>query len=245
MKKKLGIMQPYFFPYIGYFDVIYKTNYWIVFDVVKYQPKSWMNRNRILEPNKGEQFITVPVEKKTGGKISETRLFEFERNKNKILRQIQVYKNKAPYFDAVEALVKDTFIEFQKEPMLLRDLNVIGLRNTCAYLGIDFEYAYCSDLNLDFQHVSHAGQWALEICDQMNASGYVNSSGGKDLFDRHEWQHRDIKLNFTRPPDFEYPVFSKLKYLPNMSILDCLMWVSPEQVVGYLDSLPLETAHGD
>ncbi|WP_436644454.1 WbqC family protein [Microbaculum sp. FT89] len=237
---RLGIMQPYFFPYVGYFDVIRKTDKWVVFDVVKYQSKHWMNRNRILEPNKGEQYVTVPVDKRSSRELSDIAVKDPRQAGEKILRQLGVYRHAAPHYDAVHALVEETFASVGEGPVRLRDLNVAGLEKTCAMLGIAFDYEICSGLGLDFSNVQHAGQWALEICDQLGAAAYVNPSGGKAIFKPEDWRARGIDIAFTRMPDFRYEVGGKFTFLPNLSILDCLMWVGAEEVRGYLDTLPLD-----
>ena len=82
-------MQPYFFPYVGYFDVIRKTDQWVVFDVVKYQPKSWMNRNRILDVNAGHTYVTVPVHKGSSPLLSNIRVVDANRAAGKIRKQLQ------------------------------------------------------------------------------------------------------------------------------------------------------------
>ncbi|MBB4304259.1 hypothetical protein GGD81_003317 [Rhodobium orientis] len=235
---RLGIMQPYFFPYIGYFDVIGKTDQWIVFDVVKYQPKHWMNRNRILEPNKGEQYITVPVDKASGSLLTEVRTKDADAARDKILRQLSLYRSVAPFFDDVYALVDETFARF--DGGLLRDLNVIGLQLVCARLEIPFNYSLCSSHDFDFSNVSHAGQWALEICDQCGATGYVNPPGGRPIFKIEEWRERQIDIAFTSMPDFRYDVRNRWQFVPNLSILDCMMWSSPDRIRSYLAGLSLD-----
>ncbi|MCW2308636.1 WbqC family protein [Rhodobium gokarnense] len=237
---RLGIMQPYFFPYLGYFDVIRKTDRWIVFDVVKYQAKHWMNRNRILEPNKGEQYITVPVDKHSSRMLSDITVKDMPQAREKILRQLAVYRNVAPYFDAVCGIVEETFDDVGDDPVRLSDLNVAGLARVCAHLGIAFDYRICSELDLDYAGVQHAGQWALEICRQLGATGYVNPSGGKSIFRREEWQAAGIDIAFTRLPDFRYPVGGKFEFVPHLSIVDCLMWVPGTEILAYLDELSLD-----
>ncbi|MBC08119.1 WbqC family protein [Thalassospira sp.] len=233
---KLGIMQPYFFPYMGYFDLIVKTDHWVVFDVVKYQSKSWMNRNRIQEPNKGEQFISAPIIKKSGHTISEMQVLDFNRTAEKLLRQLNVYCNKAPYFDAVREMVANVFSECADDKLC--SLNISGLRNVCRFLDIPFSYDVCSELDLDFSAVTHAGQWALEISKQLGASTYINPSGGVDLFDYQEWQSANIGIEFTRLPSLTFDVPHPFKFKPNLSIIDTLMWNKPETVVEYLQNLP-------
>ena len=237
---RLGIMQPYFFPYIGYFDVILKSDRWIVFDVVKYQPKTWMNRNRVLEPNKGEQYISVPVDRSSGRMLSDVSVQDPSEAYRRILNQLLAYRNVAPYYRDVCGLVEEAFS--LGAPFLLRDLNVRSLAVTCNRLGIQFDPLVCSRLDLDFSRVGHAGQWALEICDQLGATAYLNPSGGKALFRVEEWSERGIDLRFTRPPDFRYATVPSLPFVPNLSILDCMMWMPPDEIRGYLESLPIDDA---
>lgn len=240
--KRLGIMQPYFFPYLGYFDVIRKTDQWVVFDVVKYQPRHWMNRNRILEPNKGEQYITVSVDKMSSRALEDILVKDVTGAREKILRQLAIYAHAAPHFDRVAALVEATFEDVGAGNVRLRDLNISGLSRVCEALGFDFDYRICSELDLDLAAVEHAGQWALEICDQLGATTYVNPSGGKAIFRVEEWQDRGIEIAFTTLPNFHYPVGGKLKFVPHLSILDCLMWTEPAEITAYLDTTVLDYA---
>ena len=239
---RLGVMQPYFFPYVGYFDLIRKTDKWIVFDVVKYQSRHWMNRNRILDPNKGEQYITVPVDKASSRQLSDILVKDIVQARDKILRQLGVYAAAAPHYATVCALVEATFEDVGTGSVRLRDLNIAGLARVCRRLGIGFDYRICSDLGLDYSGVQHAGQWALEICDQLHAAQYINPPGGKAIFHAGEWRARGIDIAFTRLPAFEYPVGGKLSFVPDLSILDCLMWVRPDDIRAYLDTLTLD--HG-
>lgn len=234
---RLGIMQPYFFPYAGYFDLIRKTDAWIVFDVVAYRPKTWMNRNRILDPNGQSQYVGAPVDRKSGKLISEICLTDVPRTRDKILRQLEVYRGSAPHYQAVRDCVEGAFARFEGES--LRDLNVATLAAACDHLGIDFAPRICSALDLDFSGVDHPGAWALEICRQLGAPAYLNPPGGVDIFRPAEWSANGIDLAFTTMPDLVYDVGRKFEFLPNASILDVMMWNEPDRILAHLDSLPI------
>jgi len=236
----LGIMQPYFFPYVGYFDVIRKTDQWIVFDLVDYRRKSWMNRNRILEANKGEQYITVPVDRQSPQRLDEVRTADLGRAREKVLRQLGVYRHTAPHHDVVAGLVEQAFDDVGTDDVRLRDLNVAGLTRVCERLGITFDHRNGSELGLDLSRVEHAGQWALEICDQLEATHYVNPSGGKSIFRAQEWKERGIEIAFTRLPQLTYDVGPPFTFVPHLSVLDALMWLEPDEIVGHLDTLTLD-----
>lgn len=228
-------MQPYFFPYLGYYDLINRTGRWIVFDVVKYTPKSWMNRNRILHPTDGWQYISTPVNKYAGdGLIKDVQILDASASHNKIRSQIEHYrKGRAPYFSAVSSLVDDCFFGMQGN--LLRDLNVRSLALVCAYLGITFNHTNLSEMSLALPVMQRPGQWALEIASALGADAYLNPPGGRGIFQPREWEDRGIQLAFTNLVSFAYPT-RHYTFIEHLSIIDVLMWNSPEAVKAYLDS---------
>jgi hypothetical protein len=225
----LGIMQPYFFPYLGHFSLIASVDQWIVFDITQYTPKTWMNRNRILHPHSGWQYITVPLSNSSISiKTSEARVLNLSDAKSSILGKLSHYKKRAPYHDAVIALVQDVFDHHATDDSLVH-LNVRALNMVCRYLGIAFPYRICSELDLPLPEKLGAGKWALEICHMLGATHYINPSGGRELFDRASFEQRGISLHFAQTRDFVYNT-SPYLFEPNLSILDVLMWNSPTDV---------------
>lgn len=232
---KLGIMQPYFFPYLGYFDLINRTDKWVVFDVVQYQKKSWMNRNRIHHPSEGWQYIGAPVSKH--GRFSLIKDIQVNDSvviKDKLLGQLAHYKKHAPYYESVCEITANAFDSMQDETLV--DLNVKSLLVVCDYLGIDFDYSVFSNLDVDIPVVNHPGQWALEIAASLKASEYINPPNGKDIFIGSEFEERNIKLTLTSLVDFEYDCFP-YETINHLSIIDVLMFCSPVEVKQYLDQL--------
>jgi len=231
---RLGIMQPYFFPYIGYYDVINRSERWVVFDIVKYVPKSWMNRNRILHPTQGWQYVTVPVDRHSeGSTIKDVSIVDKQEAHRRILGQLEHYRSgRAPYFRAVRNLVDRCFTE--TETSKLRDLNVRSLALVCDYLGIGFRPLIASQIALALPPILHPGQWALEISSALGASTYVNPPGGRELFRPEEFESRGIGLEITPTHDFRYDCGS-YGYVERLSVLDVLMWNSPGRVKAYLD----------
>lgn len=228
-------MQPYFFPYLGYYDLINRTDQWIVFDVVKYAPKSWMNRNRILHPTDGWQYISIPVNKHAGdGAIKDVQILDVGAAHDKIRGQIEHYrKGGAPHFPAVARLVDECFSGLQGN--LLRDLNVRSLALVCDHLEITFNHTNLSEMSLALPAIQHPGQWALEISSALGVDAYLNPPGGRDIFRANEWKNRGIQLGFTNLVSFVYPT-RHYTFIEHLSILDVLMWNSPETVKAYLDS---------
>lgn len=224
---KLGIMQPYFFPYFGHFQLIARVDRWVVFDVVKYNRKSWVNRNRILRPDSGWQYVSVPTNKAGDQTIHDVTICDRSETLAKILGQLDHYRRKAPHFERVVELVRTTFDATKTDR--LAELNRLGLGAVCAYLGVPFRAEIASDFASELPPASHAGQWALEICKKLGASAYVNPESGRDIFRPEEWQAARIALEFLAPAEFRYdcPPYT---FESGLSIIDVLMWNEPARV---------------
>ncbi len=232
---KLGIMQPYFFPYIGYFHLIDRVDQWVVFDVVNYKKKSWMNRNRIHHPNKGWQYISFPVEKTSmGTKIKDVQGKERDKAREKLVAQLDFFRKKAPYTDLAIDVVNDTFNRSASHKLV--DVCVSGLLVVAERLGIEFDYSIMSELNLSLPSISHAGQWALEISKERGATEYINPIGGQEIFEVDEFRKHNIEFTFSDPAVVQYDV-TPFGFEPNLSILDMMCWLSPGEIRSKLDSL--------
>jgi hypothetical protein len=226
-------MQPYFLPYIGYFELIYRTNRWIVFDTAQYIRHGWVNRNRILHPTQGWQYIIVPAqshEQKTP--INQIRIAEDSRWRDKLLGQLQHYRKRAPYFETVIDLVSTCL---QDTDGSLNQLNVRSLARVCAYLGIPFHHSLFSEMDLALGRVEGPGDWALRIAEALGANEYLNPPGGADLFDRAKFEAAGITLAIQTPVDYLYAC-GDYEFQPSLSIIDVLMWNSPNDVRAYLAS---------
>lgn len=231
---KLGIMQPYFFPYLGHFALIAHTDAWVVFDVTQYTPKTWMSRNRILHPKEGWNYLSVPLANSSISiKTCEAQVLNCADTRRSVLGKLSHYKNKAPYYRAVEALVQDAMAD--SDDASLVQLNVRGLQAVCRYLGLAFNYRICSELELDLPEKLPPGGWAPAICSQLGASSYVNPVGGRDLFDPADFAARNIELAFLSFDGFSYDT-GPYQFEPGLSILDVLMWNAPERIVQALHS---------
>ena len=228
---KLGIKQPYFFPHLGYFDLINYSDEWVIFDTVQYIRKGWMNRNRILHPTKGWQYVGVPIRKhRRNTVISDIRIDDTTDWRLKILNQIQHYR-KAPYFTQTCDLVSHC-LNVEEENLGM--LNGTILREVCKYLGIPFSCRYYSEMDLSVGHIGGPGDWALRISDTLGASEYVDSSGIVGYFDPLEFESLGIGLTILDKPPMEYAPRG-YKFVPRLSIIDVLMWNLPEQVMEYLN----------
>lgn len=231
---KLGIMQPYFFPYLGYFSLIKYTDQWVVFDTVQYIERGWMNRNRIIHPNKPEDlYINIPLQSHSRDiLIKDVLISNNEKYKDKILAQLYAsYKKRAKYFDKVYSLVENV-LDYKTEKLV--DLNIYGMKKVTEYLNIPFNFAVFSDMNLVIDDVHDAGEWALNISKALGADEYVNPPGGIDLFDRNKFANSGIKLSFLKANLQPYAQ-KKPRFFEGLSIIDVMMFNNKQKINEMLD----------
>ncbi|SEC60335.1 WbqC-like protein family protein [Rhizobiales bacterium GAS191] len=226
---KLGIMQPYFFPYLGHFALIAAVDEWIVFDVTQYTRRSWINRNRVLHAEGNWQYISVSLKNSSSQiNIVEAEIVDSRRMEKHVLGKISHYKRHAPYYGPVCEIVRSTFAGLVNDSLV--SLNVRGLSTVCNYLGLPFRYRVCSQLGIDRPEKPGAGEWAPWIAAKLGADVYINPIGGRELFKSSDFDKRGVSLWFL---DFEPFIYDTPGYTfeKSLSILDVLMWNSPAAIV--------------
>ncbi|HEX8596829.1 MAG TPA: WbqC family protein [Pseudomonas sp.] len=231
MNNTLAIMQPYFFPYLGYFQLIASVERGVIFDTAQYSRKSWMNRNRILDGKGGWQYINVPVSTTLGTSIQATTVMDSAGALQRILSQMDHYRGKAPFYRKVKELVRSAFGSVTSNG--IGDLNTQSLKAACDYLSLPFGWKPHSAMDLQLPPIHHPGQWALEISSKLGASRYINAPGGRAIFVASEWEARGIELRFLDLSTFVYDT-APYEFIGNLSILDVLMWNPPGDVTAYI-----------
>lgn len=226
---KLGIMQPYFFPYIGYFQLISCVDRWVVFDVVQYMRHHWINRNRILHPNHGWQYIVVPLVSHPRDALIKDIRIAVTPWREKIVAQFTHYKKKAPYYQKTMEFLKYCLFDVAEYQTSLALLNHALLKETCRYLSVAYNATICSELRLDFSQVKEPGEWALTIAQQLGADEYVNPISGAEIFKASEFLNAKIKLTFLSPQFKEY-LQRGFDCHTGLSIIDVLMWNTLDDV---------------
>jgi hypothetical protein len=230
---KLAVMQPYFFPYLGYFDLINMVDEWIVFDTAQYMRHNWVNRNRVLHPHGGWQYIIVPIKShRQATPINQIEISDASDWRSGILRQFLHYKKEAPHFADVMAFLEDCLSGSESS---LARFNVNIFRKTCQKLGIDRPIRVFSEMNLTLGPIHAPQDWALRICQAVGASEYINRPGGAGLFDENAFMDCGIKLTIQSFENMTYPC-GRRTFIPDLSIIDVMMWNSPEQIKYYMDA---------
>ncbi len=220
---RLGIMQPYFLPYIGYFQLIAAVDQFVVYDNIKYTKKGWINRNRFLL-NGQDALFSLSLQKASDACTVVERKLSPDFDRDGLLRQLLSAYVHAPFYESTKPML-DKIIGCSEENLFRYILNSIV--KTCSHIGIDTEIRISSGINID--HDLKGQSKVLALCQATGASTYINAIGGTDLYERNIFEHRGIKLNFIKSKPFEYPQFSA-PFVPWLSIIDVLMF-NPLDVV--------------
>jgi hypothetical protein len=229
-------MQPYFFPYIGYFSLIRASDHFIFFDTPQYERKSWMSRNRILHPEQGSNYINVPtVKAPRETPIREIEINNGERWAARIMAQLEVYKKRAPHYRAVSALLEDFFGNSYDSLYLL---NIAGVSLVCDYLDIPLGYDIFGDMELGIKPVAAPDEWSLNITEALGYDRYVNAQGGATFFDRRKFEAAGIELNFLKNHLHPYSQRNN-DFEPGLSVIDAMMFCTPEEIVEMMDDYEL------
>lgn len=217
-KRKLAIMQPYFLPYIGYFQLMAKVDKFVIFDDVNFINRGWINRNRFLLNGAAHTF-TVPLRGASQNKlICEIELADEQKWRQKLLRTLYQSYCKAPCYKNVSNLL-ERMIDFPT--ILLDEFLLNSLQELAKYLTLDVDIVATSRV---YKNRQLKGQdRILDICRLENASDYVNPIGGTDLYDKSEFANHDIKLHFVQSAPVRYNQNTP-EHVPWLSIVDVLMF---------------------
>lgn len=230
---KLAIMQPYIFPYIGYFQLIKAVDKFVIYDDVNFINRGWINRNRILVNGKDSLF-TIPLKEASQNKlINEIEVNWDDAWKSKWLKTLEQSYKKAPYFQQVRPIIEQTL---EQEKTIFSEIIVENLKLINAYLGITTEIISSSSI---YQNTELKAQTRIvDICVQEKANHYINPIGGIELYQKEVFEEQGMQLNFIKSKPVQYPQL-KNDFVPWLSIIDVLMFNSVEQIQTFLDSYEL------
>lgn len=229
--KTLGIMQPYFLPYIGYYQLINTVDLFVLHDDVKFSKGGWINRNRILQ-NGASVFITLPLHKGSDYcTIAERRLADnWPSHRVKLLNRIKNEYGKATHFNQVFPVIEDCL---QYPGSNLCKLINHSINTTCRHLGISTPIVLSSQLSLP-DHLKGEKR-VIEICKSKEAAIYYNPIGGLDLYRRENFASHGIELRFLKARPLSYLQFNH-PHVPFLSIIDVMMFNSPTIIRDYLQN---------
>lgn len=226
---RVALMQPYFFPYIGYFDLLASSDLFVFYDDAAYSRGGWVSRNRVAADGKEFNYIRLTVDRAPlGTPINGVRLKSPEDDRNHLLSLLHNVYRRAPYYNEVVAVIEKVFCDGGGG---LSQVAAASICSCAEYLGLGAPVLYSSAIEYD--RAMGAQGKVISICKSINASHYVNLTGGRELYCESEFLRNDISLIFTEPADFLYDT-GKRPFVPNLSIIDVMMWVDPLEIKKYL-----------
>ena len=216
---KTAIMQPYFVPYIGYFQLINSVDRFVIYDNIKYTKKGWINRNRILVNTKDE-YISLPLRKDSDYLFVNQRFLSdnFEKDKLKILHKIKECYKKSPNYEEALYLVEEIF-SFNGTNLF--DFIYNSIKIICNYLEIKTEIIVSS--TIDINHNLKSEEKVLAICKELKSSVYINPIGGINLYNKSNFIDRGVELLFLKSDELKYNQFEN-EFVTWLSIIDVLMF---------------------
>lgn len=230
---KLGIMQPYFMPYIGYFQLMKAVDKYVVYNDVNYIKGGWVARNNILVQGK-KQLFTIQLQGASPNKRFED--IQILDNFKKLTKTLELNYSKAPYFSSTMSLMESIF-SFSNKRL---DLFIKhSFECVLSYLGVNTELILSSDIAKD--NSLKGKDKVLEICNLLHADTYYNAIGGRGLYDKDEFANHGISLAFLKTKDsLRYNQFEGNDFIPNLSMIDILMFNTAEEINVLLDKYMLE-----
>ena len=215
---KVGIMQPYFFPYIGYWQLMNTVDRFVAYDNIEYTKKGWINRNRYLIEGI-DKYFTIPIKKDSDYKDIVDRNVTNDKWRDKIVNQLKAAYNKAPYFRYIMPIIED-IINYEEDNLFLYIYNSI----ICVkeLLDIQTDMIISSNINGDGEK---GEKRVIDICLKCNADTYINPIGAKEigLYKREDFKENNIELRYLKPILKPYKQFDN-DFVPGLSIIDVLMF---------------------
>ncbi len=219
--KRLAIMQPYFFPYIGYFQLIAAVDTFIVYDNIKYTKKGWINRNRMLQ-NGSDVMFSLPLRNDSDSLDVCERELAANYNPEKLLNQFRETYRQAPCFEQTFPLLEQIVRHEDKNLFSYLHHSIVRV---CQHLGIATQILVSSSVAID--HELKNQDKVLALCEAVGATTYVYAIGGQVLYARQDFRKHGIELEFIRSKEFEYAQFGAA-FVPWLSIIDVLMFNAPD-----------------
>lgn len=226
-----AVMQPYLFPYLGYYQLVNSVDKFVFYDDVNFIKRGYINRNNILSNGKGVRF-TLPVPGATQNKkINE---FSFSSDVKKLLTTIKQSYARAPYFGDVYPIIEKVLTQDDRSVTNLCKNSIISV---FEYLQINKEFFVSSEL--DYPRETSAAEKLINISKKLECNKYINSPGGVDLYSKEYFFSKDIELSFIKMNEVIYKQRGE-EFVPQLSMIDVLMWNDKNTVINFLNEYSLD-----
>lgn len=235
MSMKIAVMQPYIFPYLGYFQLVNAVDTFVFYDDVNFKKKGYINRNSILVNGKAFRF-TIPCKEASQNKLIKDVELDFDiKKKDKFLKSLRLAYKKAPYFDEIFSLIESFFV--LESNTFISNLAISSVEIISKYLEIKTNFKISSE---DFNDIKTQNKEdrLIEISKKQNAKNYVNLIGGKNLYNKDYFSRSNINLYFVQQNAISYDQLNH-DFISNLSIIDVLMFNSKDETKKLLNQYTL------
>ncbi|RKT45555.1 WbqC-like protein [Thiocapsa rosea] len=229
---RVAVMQPYFFPYIGYFQLVRNVDWFVFYDDVSYIKGGWINRNRVLVNSKPSYFTVRASGASPNKRITDVGWID---NSTQLLRTLHMAYARAPFYSETLKLVESCF---ECAGSTIADLAATSVRMISEHLGITTRFTRSSQQFSDSLGMERV-QRLVAICHQTGSATYVNSSGGRALYNRAAFLEHGVELRFLAEHVEPYKQFDE-HFVPSLSIIDVLMFNRRDRVLEMLDRASLD-----
>lgn len=224
-------MQPYVFPYLGYFQLIHAADVFVFYDDVNFIKKGWINRNQILLNKEAFKF-TIPLIGASQNKlINEIDVFWESKFERKFLLQLEQSYQNAPHYKEVLALLSTLL---NQKPQTISDLAIASIQMVCNYIGLERTFIKSSTMHIS-KDLGRAER-LMAITKRLNSSSYINAINGQELYQKETFKQYSIDLGFLSPILNPYPQGENEFFIPFLSILDAMMWNEKDQILSLISS---------
>ncbi len=231
---KLAIMQPYIFPYVGYFQLVHAVDCFVFYDDVNFIKRGWINRNNILI-NAKPHLLSFPCIGASQNKlINEVEVNLSDKQYSKLLKSVEMAYKHAPYFDQVMPLINAVF---SSEATNIAQLAALSITAVFEYLELPRDFKFSSREFQQSRGLEKADR-LIHISSELSASHYINAIGGMELYDKPYFEEKGIQLSFLKPCLAPYKQFDE-PFVPALSIIDVLMFNSKQHTIQILDNYEL------
>lgn len=207
---RVSIMQPYFFPYAGYYRLFTAVDMFVVLDCVQFPRRGWVHRNKLKNSNGELQWLTLPLIKSNR---DTTRICDL-RFQEDAFNLFEDQRRKFPFLNDIEnsgSELSEILMDFDVSPVqyLVRSLKWVTEK-----LNISKPIMLSSTLNIP-EHFK-AQDRILEIAKRVEATEYVNAPGGRELYDLESFRSSGLNLEFLQ--DYSGSYESMLQRLLNEEV---------------------------
>ena len=229
-KETLSVMQPYAFPYFGYFCLIESSDLIVFYDDVNFIKGGWINRNRILNNGNPELFNVFLSGASSFKQIKEIMLFDDDKKIESTLNKIKNAYRNAPYFYEVFPIIEKVF-EFRQ--VSISDFAILSIQAVYDYLDLNLNStisSVCSPHTKGLNKVERL----VTMTKELGYKNYINVMGGKDLYNKEEFAQHGVNLYFNKPLLTPYDQKTDGDFHPYLSIIDVMMYCSKEQIINMI-----------